>query len=70
LLSFLGDWLVSQGEALGASLGRFVDDRGYDMAARARIWRASRFCLLARTGSGFSAANRAVRRDPVTPVQC
>jgi hypothetical protein len=36
----------------------------------ARIWRASRFCLLARTGSGFPAANRAVRRDPVTPVQC
>lgn len=33
LLSFLGDWLVSDGKALGASLGRFVDDRGYDMAA-------------------------------------
>jgi hypothetical protein len=33
LLSFLGDWLVSDGKALGPSLGRFVDDRGYDMAA-------------------------------------
>jgi hypothetical protein len=33
LLSFLGDWLVSDGKALGASLGRFVDDHGYDMAA-------------------------------------
>ena len=33
LLSFLGDWLVSDGKALAASLGRFVDDHGYDMAA-------------------------------------
>jgi len=33
LLSFPGDWLVSDGKALAASLGRFVDDHGYDMAA-------------------------------------
>ena len=33
LLSFLGDWLVSDGKALAAPLGRFVDDHGYDMAA-------------------------------------
>jgi hypothetical protein len=33
LLSFLGDWLVSGGEVLAASLGRLVGGRGYDMAA-------------------------------------
>ena len=33
LLSFVGDWLVSDGKVLAASLGRFVDERGYDMVA-------------------------------------
>jgi hypothetical protein len=33
LLSFLGDWLLSDDEVLAASLGRFVDRRGYDTAA-------------------------------------
>jgi hypothetical protein len=33
LLSFPGDWLVSGGKALAASLGRFVDDHGNGMAA-------------------------------------
>jgi hypothetical protein len=33
LLSFLGGWLVSDGKALAASLGRFAADHGYDMAA-------------------------------------
>ena len=33
LLSFLGGWLVSDGKALAASLGRFAAGHGYDMAA-------------------------------------
>jgi hypothetical protein len=33
LLFFLGDWLVSDGKALAASLGRFAGDHGYDTAA-------------------------------------
>jgi hypothetical protein len=67
LLFFLGGWLVSDGKALAASPGLFVDDHGYYMPRCARIWRASRSCSPARTGSGFSAADRAMRRDPVRP---
>ena len=33
LLSFLGDWLLSDDEGLAASLGRLIDRQGYDTVA-------------------------------------
>jgi len=49
MLSFLGDWLVSDDEVLAASLDRFVGAPGYDgVALRADL---ARFAFLL-TGEG------------------
>jgi hypothetical protein len=70
LLSFLGDWLVSGGKTLAASLGRFADDFGYDLAAlRPELARLA-FLLTGEDGQRLSAASRAVRRDPAAPWRC
>lgn len=50
-LSFLGDWLLSDDEALSASLGRFVDIQGYDSSTlRADLARFA-FLLTGQDGS-------------------
>ena len=67
LLSFLGGWLVSGGEALAASLGRFAAGHGYDVAASRSDLARLAFLLTGEDGQRLSAANRAMRRDPVAP---
>ena len=62
LLSLLGDWLVSGGKALAASLGRFAGDHGYDMAALRSDLARFAFLLTGEDGQRLSAANGAMRR--------
>lgn len=53
LLSFLGDWLVSDREVLTASLGRFVVARGYDTAALGSDLARFAFLLTGEDGERF-----------------
>jgi hypothetical protein len=62
LLFFPGDWLVSDGKALAASLGRFAGDHGYDTAALRSDLARFAFLLTGEDGERLSAANGAMRR--------
>jgi hypothetical protein len=60
---------LEAGEAgeLAASLCRFAGDHGYDMVALRSDLACLAFLLTGEDGQRLPAAERAMRRDPVTP---